>query len=88
MTIYISLSKYQIIQIQKLLVETIPISVESQIRCHWNIEQVLMNIFMRYFHKYLSILKGMAYMNTEFQSFFFEKATPVKTYIKVKSTCD
>lgn len=79
MTIYISLSKYQIIQIQKLLVETIPISVESHIRCHWNIEQVLMNIFMRYFHEYLSILKGMAYMNTEFQSFFFEKATPVKT---------
>ena len=79
MTIYISLSKYQIIQIQKLLAETIPISVESQIRCHGTIEQVFMNIFMRYFHKYLSILKGMAYMNTEFRSFFFEKATPVKT---------
>lgn len=78
MTIYISLSKYQIIQIQKLLVETIPISVESQIRYHGNIEQVLINIFMRYFHKYLSILKGMAYMNIEFRSFFFEKATPVK----------
>ena len=47
-----------------------------------------MNTFMKYFHKYLSILKGMAYMNTEFRSFFFEKAATVKTKIKVKSTCD